>query len=291
MDPLRIYPLRLNKRTWKIPLHSTHKCSRACSKTFVRDEDDPHRFLLIDNPDYVDGKCSRSGKLTPGNVKLADFDINEPMGIFGPLHNPEEVVIPDRKINIDITYPIINPIHTTIDFGHDNITRKELLQVIHTLYKHIYEEEERTSPPSIYTVATQCEECYDNNAEDHIEDTECDNEECSICYDGFSQKEPGKLPCGHIFHKECILQWLNQPNNTCPYCRGTVSECENCDNEGWVMNQYEAVVIPLEHRGVVLNRNTTHGVFGIYGHDLEDLTIRSMKYNRIEKHLSIEILA
>jgi hypothetical protein len=165
--------------------------------------------------------------------------------------------------------------------------------VIQTLYKHIYEEEERTSPPSVYTVATECQECCDNNIEDHIEDTsDTEDKDCSICYEGYQTEQPGKLPCGHIFHKKCIAHWLNQPDRTtCPYCRGIVFECENCDSQGWIADQYEAVVIPLAHRGIVLNRNTTYGVFGIYGYDLEDLAVRSMKYDRIKKHLTIEILA
>ena len=41
-------------------------------------------------------------------------------------------------------------------------------------------------------------------------------QECSICYDVIHQPYP--LPCAHIFHRTCILQWLTQ-NPTCPVCR------------------------------------------------------------------------
>ena len=27
-----------------------------------------------------------------------------------------------------------------------------------------------------------------------------------------------KLPCGHLFHKECVVGWLEK-NCTCPVCR------------------------------------------------------------------------
>ena len=31
---------------------------------------------------------------------------------------------------------------------------------------------------------------------------------CSICLNSSSEKEFIKIKCGHIFHKECIKQWL-----------------------------------------------------------------------------------
>ena len=45
-----------------------------------------------------------------------------------------------------------------------------------------------------------------------------DNYECFICIDEFKENELLKqLKCGHIFHKECLSQWLLNQNN-CPVC-------------------------------------------------------------------------
>ena len=47
---------------------------------------------------------------------------------------------------------------------------------------------------------------------------EYDNLECSICFDTFKDNELLKqLECKHIFHKECLSQWLINMNN-CPFC-------------------------------------------------------------------------
>lgn len=43
--------------------------------------------------------------------------------------------------------------------------------------------------------------------------------ECCICFLDFEvNKEVCRLPCGHIFHTDCVAQWLRK-KNTCPECR------------------------------------------------------------------------
>jgi hypothetical protein len=48
-------------------------------------------------------------------------------------------------------------------------------------------------------------------------------EACAICRDNvvanFSSVEASRLPCRHIFHEECVLQWIKL-HGRCPYCRG-----------------------------------------------------------------------
>ena len=53
-----------------------------------------------------------------------------------------------------------------------------------------------------------------------------DNSQCIICMEGFVENELVKqLPCGHIFHEDCINHWLEQQKN-CPFCK---AECINYD--------------------------------------------------------------
>ena len=45
-------------------------------------------------------------------------------------------------------------------------------------------------------------------------------EMCSICLDEYSPDEMvAELPCGHIFHSDCISKWLTERSSTCPLCK------------------------------------------------------------------------
>ena len=45
------------------------------------------------------------------------------------------------------------------------------------------------------------------------------HKECPVCQDDFVEGvETIVLPCKHIFHPDCILNWLKL-NGTCPVCR------------------------------------------------------------------------
>eukprot|EP01059_Diplonema_ambulator_P014726 TRINITY_DN25694_c0_g1_i1.p1 TRINITY_DN25694_c0_g1~~TRINITY_DN25694_c0_g1_i1.p1 ORF type:complete len:277 (+),score=21.03 TRINITY_DN25694_c0_g1_i1:49-831(+) len=42
---------------------------------------------------------------------------------------------------------------------------------------------------------------------------------CPVCQENFQQSDTAlQLPCTHLFHKDCIIPWLDN-RNTCPTCR------------------------------------------------------------------------
>eukprot|EP01004_Peranema_trichophorum_P006032 NODE_4872_length_1101_cov_42.695297_g4326_i0.p1 GENE.NODE_4872_length_1101_cov_42.695297_g4326_i0~~NODE_4872_length_1101_cov_42.695297_g4326_i0.p1 ORF type:complete len:235 (+),score=42.87 NODE_4872_length_1101_cov_42.695297_g4326_i0:106-810(+) len=46
-----------------------------------------------------------------------------------------------------------------------------------------------------------------------------EKEACSVCKDEYELNESVlKMPCGHLFHKDCIMPWFDQ-HNSCPTCR------------------------------------------------------------------------
>ena len=46
-----------------------------------------------------------------------------------------------------------------------------------------------------------------------------DNECCTICLEDHVPGElAARLPCGHLFHKDCVVEWLRR-HCVCPVCR------------------------------------------------------------------------
>jgi hypothetical protein len=46
-----------------------------------------------------------------------------------------------------------------------------------------------------------------------------DNRNCLICMENFqNEEEILALPCAHLFHRECLIGWLEK-QNTCPICK------------------------------------------------------------------------
>ena len=53
---------------------------------------------------------------------------------------------------------------------------------------------------------------------------------CTICYDDFKQGDKvTQLKCNeaHIYHTDCIIEWISRGENTCPLCRAPI---ENVDD-------------------------------------------------------------
>ena len=44
--------------------------------------------------------------------------------------------------------------------------------------------------------------------------------DCVICYDAIDTEKNDYMlaPCNHIFHKQCLVQWI-EVKNECPICR------------------------------------------------------------------------
>ena len=54
-----------------------------------------------------------------------------------------------------------------------------------------------------------------------IQSADSSKEDCSICYDDPDQTMVHLPSCKHLYHRRCILSWL-QCHFNCPMCRQTV---------------------------------------------------------------------
>ena len=52
-------------------------------------------------------------------------------------------------------------------------------------------------------------------------DNDNDQDQCTIClgdYDDNDDPTAAKMPCSHVFHRECLVRWL-KTSHVCPLCR------------------------------------------------------------------------
>ena len=91
-------------------------------------------------------------------------------------------------------------------------------------------------------------------AEDLLEET---NKECLIC---LSEQEIGsfsvKLPCGHLYHRPCLVEWLEK-HCTCPVCR---YEIESADPEYESKRQQRMKERKLRYRRDELDSMSIHSL-------------------------------
>lgn len=295
MKNSRIYPLRTASSIWKIKLYSKHICNDMCKFAYIQ-EDLPDRtslMFIVENPDYIDGKCPFSMKLNPSSVQISTFNKIDPYTIDGELLFYNNIVIPDTQIYINISFPLKESKNIRITSDDPlGFSLSYLINKIKNVYKWVYEEEENTSSVKTFTIVDQCKQCNFGEVNDSqiimnslslITDIS-EEDKCSICLENLEGNTNRKTSCNHTFHKECIYQWINNKKNTCPLCRKKLSDCPKKCSNGLIVTQYTGKIIPKNMRGI-LNRNQSDGVFGLYGYDFEDLFIDEMVYNRTTKVL------
>ncbi|CAL1533746.1 unnamed protein product [Lymnaea stagnalis] len=108
--------------------------------------------------------------------------------------HPYRQVVPPRHVAIDIRR------HPHFDMGHCNMGATQEVIERNTL-PHKYKKVETSS---------SADEGADGN--NH-------QEKCTICLSEFETGEDvRRLPCMHLFHSECVDQWLST-NKNCPICR------------------------------------------------------------------------
>lgn len=274
-------------------LKKIHKCEfEYCSHIFKRFG---NKYKSVSNPDYNEetGRCKKYGILENNFIIISNYlkgvDIDNII---------DENVTSDNKIKIEFSYPLSKNI--TFEFESKTgrgFTSLEIIDIICRKYEEIYRVEEETAPVNEYFFQSECKECNDSviDFSDIIiyDPEKIQDSECSICMENYDEKSSViKIPCNHMYHEKCILQWFEN-NKTCPLCRNHNSTlCTKCDG-GVIDRVYIGKVLPLDLRvkmnGGLLNRNSTQGIYGIWGHDLSDLAIEILNYDPETKQVRMFI--
>ena len=287
---LRVYPIRKTRKRWDIRLFRIHKCNEKCKYDISIEN---NIINIKDNLVYKEGKCDKNNTIEKTIINISNFNIETAeLDGNGILYKSELKVIPDNSFSLSINFPLSYNFELIIRNDiKKGFTLKELIKYIKKLYKFIYEEEERTATPQTIEIKKYCITCENKDFNKYIKTISTDNinEECSICYNELNTASHiANLSCNHLFHFDCVKTWFIN-NGKCPICRSNVFNCNNCDGSGIIYYNFVGIVVPIEERGLNLQRNRTNGIFGIYDYDYEDLYIQKLSYDRIKKKLCIKL--
>jgi hypothetical protein len=82
---------------------------------------------------------------------------------------------------------------------------------------------------------------------------------CSICLEPLTQNVATALPCGHRFHKDCIVNWLVRSQGKCPNCKQRITNIPYISIEEELEPEpepeYEPLILdPILRRQYILER-------------------------------------
>jgi hypothetical protein len=249
-------------------------------------------FKLKTNPNYIDGKCEKYGKEQKSFIYISEYNSS-----CVSVMNMNEIVITDNNIWISFHYPLKQEFLFEFKSSKsEGFTRSEIIQNIVDTYKYIYKTEEETTESQDFISTKKCFKCKKELVEipEFSLASDCNEDACPICIEDYNQHDIlCKLLCGHRFHKYCVYEWFDT-NKNCPLCREVCENNISCGEcvDGSIVNTYHGKIIPIDKRiehGNIINRHETNGVYGIWGHDIEDLVIESLTYVPSKKILTMFI--
>jgi hypothetical protein len=86
------------------------------------------------------------------------------------------------------------------------------------------------------------------------------NNDCSICLEPLTINVATALPCGHRFHKDCIVNWLVRSQGKCPNCKQRITNIPYIstvepEEEPEPEPEYEPLILdPILRRQYILER-------------------------------------
>ena len=142
--------------------------------------------------------------------------------------NPFRIVIQRQNVNHDIFDPTFSLFGSVFNGNfqdnyssnfRSNYRGNFLEEILRILQPNMQESERRAHPPTSKENLNKLKQFNMNEKYCKKENNKVELPNCCICLDEIALGEKSTLlPCGHMFHSNCILTWLKK-NNTCPMCR------------------------------------------------------------------------
>jgi len=154
------------------------------------------------------------------NITIDEMTINDGIidGINNDMPELEPVSYYENMLNnvvyIPIHMPLDAPVGTSNLFSHSNILNM-VTNIISSLNNDNYEFKD--------VVNTLDDSEFDKIKNYQV--TEKKDECCSVCMDEFNiDDNASELPCGHLYHTNCITTYLKEYHRICPVCRAEVGK-------------------------------------------------------------------
>ncbi|KAF2684361.1 hypothetical protein K458DRAFT_302779 [Lentithecium fluviatile CBS 122367] len=146
-------------------------------------------------------------------------------GVVEPDHNPGEGSRSWIIYVLGGSYPENHPILTTPSLFTDSPTYEDMLLLSSMLgpaKPPVASEEDVAAAPGLFTIQYQPSGLVAVANESSEVVVLPSDARCLVCLSDFEMRESVRrlVQCGHLFHRECIDQWLTTGRNSCPLCRG-----------------------------------------------------------------------
>ncbi|KAF2092179.1 hypothetical protein K490DRAFT_32799 [Saccharata proteae CBS 121410] len=146
-------------------------------------------------------------------------------GVVEPDHTPGEGPRSWIIYVLGGSYPEDHPILTTPSLFTDTPTYEDMMLLSTFLgpaKPPVASEDDVASAGGLFTVEAGPSGLVAVSADNENTVPIAAEQRCLVCLCDFEVKEEARqlVKCGHLFHKECIDQWLTTGRNSCPLCRG-----------------------------------------------------------------------
>jgi hypothetical protein len=172
------------------------------------------------NPDFRDAQLSRARILIMGGSRRPLSGGQGILSRLAQLHQNNSDQRPEPPEILSLLLGILG----TPEVSGDRVSDHGLQAIIQQLMEN---------DPNRYGPPPASKEAITKLKQVRLGDFAESAAECCVCLSKFSdslgeeaEQKVLEMPCGHLFHSECLLPWLEQ-HNSCPNCRLALAEQAN----------------------------------------------------------------